>query len=90
MWIFKKQKSNKKFATRVQKKKSKEASKTSATLFTIAPSKDQKIWFVKKNGKMIGKCKSKIEAVDKAKAESDKNFEIKVYNQAGRLIDSIK
>lgn len=59
-------------------------------IFSIAPSKDGKQWFVKKNARMFAKLSSREEALDKAKLSIAAGDEIKIYNKAGRLIDTIK
>ena len=68
----------------------KKAQKAEKKIYTIAQSKDEKIWLVKFNGRMIAKEKSKEKAIEAVKAHDKKgDGMIRVYNKSGRLIDSI-
>ena len=63
---------------------------TSQSVITISESKDEKHWFIKKNGRQIGKENSKIDAIKKAKElDATGASIIKVYNKNGRLVDSL-
>lgn len=79
---------NKFFSNRKKNKRKQKNSKV--VRISIAQFKDDRTWFVKKNERMIAKCKSKEEAIEKAREIAGKDVEIKVYAKSGRLIDSIK
>ena len=73
-----------------EKKRAKKEEAEGQVAYTIAESKDEKHWTVKRGNKQIAKCTSKAEAVEKAKEDLKKGqILIKVYNKNGRLIDSI-
>lgn len=92
LFVIKQDKKKKKFINKnkATKRKEKVAAVAGLKLFTIAESKDEKHWVIKQSNRVVGKCDSKVEAIEKVKS-IDKNGEaiIKVYNKNGRLIDSI-
>lgn len=87
--IIKKVRGKHKFASK--RKKDRRKQKGGKTFrISVAQFKDDKTWFVKKNDKMVAKCKSKEEAVTKAREIAGTGTEIKIYAKSGRLIDTLK
>lgn len=73
-----------------QEKKQQKRAEKSSDIFTVAEGKDGKVWLVKKNNQIILKAKTKDEATEYVLAERGEfETKIKVYNQKGRLIDSL-
>lgn len=89
--IVKNKKKQNKFINKgKQEKKQQKRAEKNTDIFTIAEGKDGKVWLVKKNNQIILKAKTKDEATEYALAERGEfETKIKVYNQKGRLIDSL-
>lgn len=86
-------KRNNKFINKAKKekkeKKSSDEKPVGTVLYTIAQSKNESEWLVKRGNRVIAKTASKEEAVAKINNENANKKKIKVYNRNGRLIDSI-
>ena len=85
-----KKKQNKFINKSKQEKKQQKKEEKGVELLTIAEGKDGKVWIVKRNNQIVLKAKTKDEAIEYATAErKDSSVKIKIYNQKGRMIDSI-
>lgn len=94
VFIIKAKKNKVKFInkSRQAKKESKlnETKSDEVAFYTIAQSKNESEWTIKKGNRVFAKASTKEEAIAKIDEEKDAQKKIKVYNKQGRLIDSIE